>query len=106
MESNQSNTQFGIFKFSFWKINGRLRVVRITNSRDARIRPRGKIVTSYSNPDLIQMLNTVRQQYGESILDVDRELLNCKRKKQYISSLIEEVLVNNGSLVTLYPLMN
>lgn len=97
IESDQENTHLINFQFSFWKdSNGKLRVVRIINSYDARLRPRGKIVASYSTPDLIQLLNDIRQQLGEPILNIYQELLNRKCKRRYISSLIEETLINNG----------
>lgn len=98
MESSQTNTSF--LQFSFWKHdNGHLRVINLT-----RPQSRSKNITSYPISDMIQILNTVRQQYGESILNIDHELSICINKKTYVSSLIEETLVDNDSLITLYPL--
>ena len=102
MESNQSIKQLRIFQPSFWKgADGYLRVSNAQNFRS-----RSRFLLSYPIPIMIKILNDVRQQYGQSILNIDLESSSRTREKLYISSLIEETLINNGSLITLYPLIN
>nr|QBK91117.1 MAG: hypothetical protein LCPAC202_00910 [Pithovirus LCPAC202] len=100
MEPTKENTQLIISQLSLWKgCDGYLRVINTTQNS----RSKSQLLMSFPIPIMIQMLNEVRQQYGESILNINQELSNCKHKKQYISSSIEKTLINNGSLITLYP---
>ncbi len=105
MEFQQINTnaQLRIYQPAFWK--GCDGYLRVSNAKP-EYQSRGKIIITYSIPRMIEILNEVRQQYGQSVLNIDLESSSRRSKKRYISQLIEATLINNGSLITLYPLTN
>ncbi len=72
---------------------------------DSRIRPRGKIITSYSIVELLWILDTIRSDLEHSTLNPPEiiNLQNLSRKKKYISRIIKRYVFKFGQSYPVPP---